>query len=95
MSYLPVVSVAEVVVLVMADKEVLLEKLSSSMDNEIAMITATMTTNINITKEEIAMYFLVFDIALVFKETNYWLTKDMIHLVNYLMHNSAFDLVNI
>ena len=55
----------------MADKEVLLEKLSSSMDNEIAMITATMTTNINITKEEIAMYFLVFDIALVFKETNY------------------------
>ena len=79
----------------MADKEVLLEKLSSSMDNEIAMITATMTTNINITKEEIAMYFLVFDIALVFKETNYWLTKDMIHLVNYLMHNSAFYLVNI
>ena len=71
MSYLPVVSVAEVVVLVMAYKEVLLDKLSSSLDNEIAMITATMTTKINITKEEIAMYFLVFDIALVFKETNY------------------------
>ena len=79
----------------MADKEVLLETLSSSLDNEIAMITATMTSNINITKEEIAIYFLVFDIALVFKETNYWLTKEMIHLVNYLMHDSAFHLVNI
>ena len=79
----------------MADKEVLLETLSSSLDNEIAMITATMTTNINITKEEIAMYFLIFDIALVLKEKHYWLTKDIIHLVNYLMHNSAFYLVNI
>ena len=69
--YLPVVSLATVVVFVIADKEVFSGELSSSLDNEIAMITPTMTTNINITKDEIAIYFLVFDIALVFKETNY------------------------
>ena len=65
----------------MADKEVSLGKSSSLLDNEIATITATMTTKIIVTKNEIAIYFLVFDIVLVL------ITTDSIHLVNDLMHD--------